>query len=189
MKYTEICSLGRKRNEQLSQSLLYKPKQWQCWDLLEIKAISFMKVSWYFWLLDRLQTKCNRKTAQSFSKPSSSPLCISSLCLLLLLTQNTSFLTLLISKHVKVFPCNKQFCDLNRVFENLTQFWHDWPGDSARFHTLRVQSHKRVHATAFAHTNPFQCQAKVQVTICISDQKAVDQHFQPSSNNPFFGFD
>lgn len=153
-----------------------------------------MKVSWHFWLLDRLQTKCNRKTAQSFSflcreKPSSSPLCISSLCVFFYYSHRTLHFWHYWSPNVKVFPCNKQFCDLNRMFENLTQFWHDWPGDSARFHTLRVQSHKRVHATAFAHTNPFQCQAKVQVTICISDQKAVDQHFQPSSNNPFFGFD
>lgn len=88
-------------------------------------------------------------------------------------------------QNVKVFPCNKQFCDLNRMFENLTPVLTQWPGDSARFHTLRVQSHKRVHATAFAHTNPFQCQAKVQVTICISDQKAVDQHFQTKFQQPF----
>lgn len=93
------------------------------------------------------------------------------MCLLLLLTQNTSFLILLISKHVKVFPCNKQFCDPSRVFENLTQFWHYWPGYSARFHTFRAQPHKCVHATTFAHTNPFQCQSKVQVTL----------HFWPKS--------
>ena len=50
------------------------------------------------------------------------PHCVFLLCVSpLLLTQNTSFLTLLVPKPVEVFPHNKQLCDTSRVFETLSQ--------------------------------------------------------------------
>lgn len=91
-KYLENCSIGRKRKQtpKLPKSTLQTSVKTSdnveiFWKLKLYSTESFIKMSGYVCLLDRLQTKCNRKTTQSFSflgreKPSSSPLCVSSLC-------------------------------------------------------------------------------------------------------------
>lgn len=61
--------------------------------------------------------------------------------------------------------------DTSWVSYDLTQFWHDLPGDSIRVHRLRVRSHE---PPTLAH---FRCHSQVQIVNCASDQLAINQRF------------
>ena len=67
-------------------------------------------------------------------------------------------------------PPSKQFLDPSCVSYNSAPFWHYLPGDSVRFHRLRVHFYKTV-----PHTNSlpnFRCQSQVQIVICTPDYKS-----------------
>ena len=64
-------------------------------------------------------------------------------CFLLLLTLNTSLLTLLVTKYVGGFSSHQAILyTTSRASYNFTQLWYSLPGYSVRSHRLRAQSHK-----------------------------------------------
>lgn len=75
------------------------------------------------------------------------------------------------------YNTTKQFSNsqwtLTECPTNLTQFWHYQPGDSVRFHKLRVQSSQ--DCSHFRH------QSQVQVVTCASDWLVISQRVPQTS--------
>lgn len=103
----------------------------------------------YFWGLEMLKNFPH--THKNFSRhPSAS----------LLLTQNTSFLTLLVTTCVECFPHNKQFSGMPARCPSIQLCSDTLLRDSGRFHRLSAQSHRTI-PTTYTH---FRHWSQVQIT-------------------------
>lgn len=91
---------------------------------------------------------------------------------LLLLTQNISLLTLLVTRCVGIFLHNKQVSHISWMFYNLTQSWDHLPRDSVRSYRLEAQP-KTAPPTPTSDASQ-----KLRLSPVLQTRQATDWRFQ-----------